>query len=391
MLTFAVGVAGCARRRHSRRCGWGASLLIALIGAAALTAGAPAAAPAAVVVGEWRFDELAGQAALDSGPHGLDGLLGATAEVDAGDPARIQGNSGNALRFDGASFVRMPDASELAPPTLTAEAVVRRAGSPGSWRYVISRGGRGCFSGSYGLYTGAAGGIAFYVFDGSHYVVSATARPEDVWDGGWHYVAGTFDGTGLRLWVDGRPVGAPSGGPTRIDYASSTMTTTIGRYFGTCDLPFTGDIDFVRLSSGAFSADAVHAATAQELRPALTTAPLPAAAPATRLNADQPDGGPRSVAPPAPKRTCQLRLSRTRIAASRRATVRVRVILRGRSLRGVRVVAHRRAKAKPIARARTGARGARLTFVMRRADRLRITAAITPRCTPSYIRAARKR
>ena len=162
----------------------------------------------------------------------------------------------------------MPDASELAPPTLTAEAVVRHAGSPGSWRYLISRGGRGCFSGSYGLYTSAAGGIAFYVFDGSHYVVSAIARPEDVWDGGWHHVAGTFDGTGLRLWVDGRPVGAPSGGPTRIDYASSTMTTAIGRYSG----PATSRLPGISTSSGCHRAHSRR--TRCKRRPRRSSGPL---------------------------------------------------------------------------------------------------------------------
>jgi hypothetical protein len=366
------------------------ALLGVLIGAAAVMAIAPSAALAAVVVGQWRFDEPDGQVALDGGPHGLDGRLGSTTGVDADDPARIPGTSGRALRFDGASFVRVPDATELAPATLTVEAVVRRAGSPGNWRYLISRGGHGCFAGSYGLYTGAAGGIAFYVLAGSHYVASPTARPEDVWDGGWHHVVGTFDATGLRLWIDGRLVGAPSNGPTRIDYASTTMTTVFGRYAGTCDLSFSGDVDLVRLWSGALSAESVQAAAALELRPGLTTAPLPPAAPATRQDADPPSGPP-AVAPGAPARACKLRLSRTRIAASRRSTVGVRVTVRGRPLGGVRVLVHRRARARPIARARTGARGrARLMILTRRAGRLRITAAITPSCSPGYIRVARR-
>jgi hypothetical protein len=388
MTMSAIGGPPRTSRQRGIRRTCGASLL-ALIGAAALMAAAPSVAPAATVAGEWRFDEPDGQVALDTGPHGLDGRLGSTAGSDADDPARIQGVSGRALAFDGASFVRVPDATELAPPTLTVEAVVRRTGSPGNWRYLISRGGHGCFAGSYGLYTGAAGGMAFYVLAGSHYVASATARADDVWDGAWHHVVGTFDATGLRLWIDGRPVGAPSNGPTHISYASTTMTTVFGRYVGTCDLSFSGDIDLVRLWSGALSADEVQAAAARELRPVLTTAPLPAAAPATRQDADAPSDPP-AVAPGAPARACKLRLSRTRIAAGRRSAVLARVTLRGRPVRGVRVVARRRARAKPITRARTGARGrARLMILMRRAGRLRITAAVTPSCSPGYIRVTR--
>jgi hypothetical protein len=130
-----------------------------------------------------------GQSARDDGPHGLDGRLGETAAPDAADPVRVAGASGGALRFEGGSFVRLPDAPELAVGTLTIEAVVRAESSPGRFRYVVSRGSHGCIAGSYGLYTGTAGGIAIYVFDGSRFVVSPIARPADVWDGAWHHVA----------------------------------------------------------------------------------------------------------------------------------------------------------------------------------------------------------
>ena len=191
---------------------------------------------------------------VDGGPFGLDGRLGTSAGPDAADPQRIPGVASGALRFGGGSYVQLPDAAELAQPTLSVEAVVRASGSPGAYRYIVSRGGQGCFAGSYGLYTGKDGGVAFYAFDGSGYVVSAAARASDVWNGGWHHIAGTFDGGRLRLYVDGRPVGAPSDGPTRIDWSSTSPTAAIGRYVGSCDLSFAGDMDMVRLWQGALSA-----------------------------------------------------------------------------------------------------------------------------------------
>ena len=117
-----------------------------------------AAAGTSTVLGQWRFDENGGQTAVDDGPYGLDGRLGVTAEADAHDPDRLPGVSGGALRFDG-SFVRLPGATELEPPSLTVEAVVRADASPGRFRYVISHGAQGCLAGSYGLYTGEHGGI----------------------------------------------------------------------------------------------------------------------------------------------------------------------------------------------------------------------------------------
>ena len=217
----------------------------------AVLALAPAVAGAATgVVGTWGFDEPGGQHALDAGPFGLDGRLGRSDAPDERDPARIAGaRGGGALRFGGGTFVRLPDAFELAPAHLTVEAVVRAEGSPGRWRYIVARGAQDCLAGSYGLYSGEAGGLAFYVFDGHRYVLSPTARVADVWDGRWHHVAGVFDGQSVRLLVDGRPVGTPMAAPLAIAYGLTSRTTYLGTYEGTCALPFRGDVDLVRLWS----------------------------------------------------------------------------------------------------------------------------------------------
>jgi hypothetical protein len=340
--------------------------------------------------GQWRFDEPDGQSALDDGPYGLDGRLGASAAPDVADPVRVAGASGGALRFEGGSFVRLPDAPELAVETLTVEAVVRADSSPGRFRYVVSRGSHGCVAGSYGLYTGTAGGIAIYVFDGSRFVVSPIARPADVWDGAWHHVAGTFDGRVLRLFVDGRPVGEPREVPMRIDYSTTTSNAAFGRYVGDCDLSFGGDLDLVRLWSRALSAAALAEAASRALPPDDPT-PLPAAAPAAILPAGPQAGTPPAAVPGAPPRACALQLSRTRIAVRRRTTVRVQVTLRGQPVRAVRVVAKRHGRAEPITAARTGA-GGRVRLVMRvaRPGRVRVSAAMHPSCAPRYIRVARK-
>jgi hypothetical protein len=382
------------RRGRSAACAVTIAAALAMLGAGAESAGA---APA--LVGQWRFDEADGQAALDDGPHGLDGRLGGTEGPDADDPARVPGASGGALRFQDGSFVRLPAAPELAVETLSVEAVVRAGSSPGRYRYVVSRGSHGCLAGSYGLYTGAAGGMAVYVFDGSHYVVSAIARPSDVWDGAWHHVAGTFDGRVLRLYVDGHPVGDALEAPMSIDYSMTTSNAAFGRYVGDCDLSFSGDLDLVRLWSGALSAEAIADAVPLALHPedpgpprTVLPSPLPAAAPAAILPAAPQNGAPPTAAPGAPKRACALQLSRTRVAARRRTPVRVRVTLRGQPVRSVRVVAKRRGRAKPISAARTGASGrVRLVIHVRKPGRVRISAAMRPTCAPTYIRVARPR
>jgi Concanavalin A-like lectin/glucanases superfamily len=368
----------------------------ALVSAAIAACGAglmPASAAAhPELAGAWAFDEPDGQVAFDQGPSGLDGRLGSSPEPDAADPARIAGARGGALRFEGRSFVRLPVARELALDTLTVESVVRAPASPGPFRYVVSRGSQGCLAGSYGLYTGAAGGMAFYVFDGSRYVVSATARPADVWDGAWHHVAGTFDGRELRLYVDGRLVGEQLDRPMRIDYATTTSNMAFGRYVGDCDLALRGDVDMVRIWSGSRSAADLLGAARDALPPGGGAPSKPGAAAPPAILPGPPGNAPRKTAPGAPARACNLRLSRTRIPARRRTVVHARVTVRGRPVRAVAVLAKRRGRSKPITAARTGAHGrARLVLRVRRTGRLRITAATTPRCVPRFVKVGRTR
>jgi hypothetical protein len=349
---------------------------------AGLGARSASAAAEPTLLGQWRFDEADGQVAVDDGPQRLNGLLGAHDSPDAADPVRVAGASGRALRFDGKTFVRLPDTGALAVPTLTAEAVVRADGSPGSYRYLVSRGGRDCLAGSFALYTGQAGGIALYVFDGTRYLVSATARPADVWNGAWHHISGSFDGRALRIFVDGRPVGAPVDAPLRIEYAGMSPRASFGQYVGACELSFRGDMDTVRLWSGARSQKAI-VQDADDIAPgAAGLGPLTAADEGTVI--------PAQLTPSASRRRgCVVRVVRKRARGKRVTVVKVRVTKGVRPVRAARVVARRAGRKQVLARGRTDATGrARLAVRSRRSMRVSITAQGRPRCAPGrlYVR-----
>jgi hypothetical protein len=330
----------------------------------------------------WRFDESGGQQVLDDGPGGLTGRLGATSGTDDADPARIDGRSGRALRFGAGQYVHLPSSPLLAPATVTVEAVVRSSGSPGEWRYVFSRGAYRCDAGSYGLYSGVTGGLAFYVFDGTRYYVTPAARVEDAWDGRWHHVAGTFDGATVRLYVDGREVGAGAAAPiTAIDYGGRTSTDAyVGDYRGTCTRPFTGDIDLVRVWSGALSPAEVASAAALSGSAVAPGAPsLAAAAPGTVLSPTQ------QATPPRTPAACRVAITpRAWRAGTRR--VQIRVTAGGKPVRrvGVRI----RRGAATMATGRTGADG-RVTLRLRAAPkaRSRLTVAVGRKgCGPLTVR-----
>jgi Concanavalin A-like lectin/glucanases superfamily len=365
-----------------------AALAVAV--AVAVAVAAPAAAADQGLAGQWRFDERDGQTVQDDGPFGLHGVLGASAVADGDDPARIPAAAGGALRFAGGSYVHVADGRRLDLPALTVEAVARAAGSPGPYRYLVAHGGVRCFAGSYGLYTAGDGGLAFYVFDGERYYVSASARAGDVWDGAWHRVTGTFDGTAVHAFVDGREIGtalATSAG-TGIEYESLPQGTYFGSYIGSCRLPFGGDLDAVRIWSEARPPAAVagKAGTGGA-----------AGNPGTAGNAGTAGSPGKALAPPLPRATpgriiearppassCAVRASRKRITTKRRAVVTVRAVGVPRRMR---LSVRRVGSGKVVATRETNATGsARLVLKIRSSGRLRIGVVGRSSCTPAFIR-----
>jgi Concanavalin A-like lectin/glucanases superfamily len=234
------------------------------VGVLAAGIAAPASANAGVldsVAGWWPMYEGSGQVVHDLSGHGNNGMLGTTPGADANDPTWIRGllfSSG--LRFDGNDLVRIPDGAALNTTTVTASAWVRASQSPGAFKYVLGKGATSqCRSSDYGLYTGADGGLKFYTLDAATrdtFHMSGAALPADVWNGRWHFVAGTFDGTTAKLFVDGRLIAG--GGDVPVGIAQTpTITGDLGLadYLGDCDLFYTGDIDEVAVFNQALPID----------------------------------------------------------------------------------------------------------------------------------------
>jgi Concanavalin A-like lectin/glucanases superfamily len=216
----------------------------------ALLFGAGSAQAASVQIADWPFDEGSGQIAADASGHAGNGVLGATAGADPADPAWIAGHDGgSALAFAGSQYVAIPDTATLEAAHVAVDAWVRRSGSPGQWRYVLSKGALSCDRSAYGLYSGWSGGMAFYVSSTTHYVISPEVPASLVWDGNWHHVIGSYDGSRVRLSFDGSQVGG--GTPTSLDiaYGVGSKGVYVGTYRGSCDLGFLGAIDDVSIWS----------------------------------------------------------------------------------------------------------------------------------------------
>ena len=166
----------------------------------------------------------------------------------------VAGHSGQAFRF-GTGHVDVPHSPALEVQQLSVAAWVRSQspGSPGFYNYLLSMGSSNCNGyGAFQLQTDNTGGLRFGIgtFGGAQ---SPDAGP-GIWDGNWHHVVGTYDGSFVRLFVDGHEVG--SGTPLsnhQITYNTlATNNLIVGDFNPSCgNFRYHGDMDDLRIYNRA--------------------------------------------------------------------------------------------------------------------------------------------
>lgn len=216
------------------------ALTVAIGLAVAIPASAFAKSPLA---GWWPLYENGGTVAHDASANHNNGTL-------SGGVTWSAGYFGSGLNFDGnTGQVAVPDSASLEPSSaVTVAAYVKSSGSPGDWKYVVSKGAYNCIMASYGLYTGANGGLVFYI--GQNGGLTFSPSPDagtSLWDGKWHFVVGTYDGSAVHLYVDGSQIGSGQPASGSIGYnLPTTNDLFIGHYDGACPDGgdnFSGSID----------------------------------------------------------------------------------------------------------------------------------------------------
>jgi Concanavalin A-like lectin/glucanases superfamily len=196
--------------------------------------------------------------------------------------------------------------------------------------------------------SGAGGGLAFYISDGTSYVLSPAIPPERVWDGAWHYAVGTRER--VRLYLDGAQVGAGVAAELQIRYGLASTTPLIGGYLGSCQLPFSGDIDEVRVSNEALDPAWIAAFAASGPGANAPATPPPPLTP----DAAASGGVQRTPAPPGP-RCLTIAIKTHRMRAHHLTRIRATVRRDGRPAARIRVIA-KGAGARAAARTNTKGR-----------------------------------
>jgi fibronectin type 3 domain-containing protein len=201
------------------------------------------------LVGQWGFDAGIGTTAADNSGSGNVGTI-------SGPTWTTAGRFGNALTFDGVNdLVTVADANSLDLTTgMTLEAWVRPTGLGNSWRTALLKEQPGSMV--YGLYAHAGDTgtkvPAGEIVSGGYRMAAGTAS---LTAGTWAHIATTYDGTALKLFVNGVQA-------SQLLHTGAIATSTGALKIGGNNIwPewFQGDIDEVRVYNRALNATEIQA------------------------------------------------------------------------------------------------------------------------------------
>jgi parallel beta-helix repeat protein len=154
-----------------------------------------------------------------------------------------------AARFDGSDDrIQVPDDPELQPAEISVEAWIHPASGIGSGDAVLMKSSTNSRNDGYGLYY-ASGNIVFYV---NHYS-SGSAQAAVALDR-WSHVVGTYDGSHVRLYLDGEQQAVRTLNAT---LNHSTAPLQIGQGCSNSAYSWTGLLDEVAIYDRALSSTEV--------------------------------------------------------------------------------------------------------------------------------------
>jgi hypothetical protein len=206
------------------------------------------------LVGFWEFDDSSGGIAADSSGNNLHGTI-------AGNPAWIDGPEGYALQFDGdGDYVVVDNDSSLnMTAQITVAAWIKVDAFDCEWQAIITKG-----DGSWRLQRNGTQGSIEFACTGAFVpgaLVGSLFGTVSVNDGRWHHIAGTYDGSRICFYVDGRlDISSEAVGSIEV----SDYNLFIGANAEKPDRNFKGSIDDVRIYSYALSAEEVKAISAEQ-------------------------------------------------------------------------------------------------------------------------------
>jgi hypothetical protein len=196
--------------------------------------GAAPSMPEDGLIAHWKFDEGSGTTATDS--------AGTNNGTIRGGAAWTTGRVGGALRFDGGNdYVSFAPVSALAGNSVTVSCWVRLSGLTGVWNPILTQSN----AGGDGYYLYIYEDKPMFALIGGGGAVQAVGSENILWNE-WYQLAGTNDGSSLRIYVDaGLKGSASSVGRTGVS-SNTYVASASGAYYS-------GLVDDVRIYNRALS------------------------------------------------------------------------------------------------------------------------------------------
>jgi len=208
------------------------------------------------LVGCWDFDEGSGVTAVDSSGNGNHGLI--VNATYTGDDIPSQELSGYSLVFNNwggnaYSYVTIPDNSSLRPSSgLTLAAWVKAGTYEGRMRTIISKQLDASNGDSFVLWYHDDGNLWFDVGGVGHILIVQPPANE------WHHIVGTYNGSFMRLYVDGvEKVSSVATGTIPYDNNPVLIGADSNQADHTPDAGWNGTIDDVLLYDRALNQEEV--------------------------------------------------------------------------------------------------------------------------------------
>jgi hypothetical protein len=200
------------------------------------------------LVAAYAFGEGAGTVVSDASGNGQNGTI-------TGSTWTSSGKNGSGLSFNGTSnWVTIPDSNLLDVSTgLTMEAWVYQISTANRWKSIIMKEAPGYYV--YALYISPSNHPSIYIVIGGQergFEVTSTTIPLNT----WNHLAGTFDGTMLRLYLNGTQIGSQA--VTATIPASSGVLRIGGNSIWGAEY-FNGTIDDVRIYNRSLTAAGIQA------------------------------------------------------------------------------------------------------------------------------------
>ncbi len=232
------------------------SLLISVV-AVLVLANAAAAAADPSLAAWWRYDEISGTAAADSSGNGNDGAV-------LGNPTWTAGQVRGAIHLDGTGdYIEVPPSPTLNTigGVITATAWVLLEDTS-TVHIALAK----CYNNSthtspyfsYGLHVLANGTPRFWLSTANNNQAFAQGAAQLVKSNQWYHMAGVYDGSQLRLYLNGAVVATANASGNIKEF---TTVLRMGTNGGLTE-PWVGSLDDIRVYKRVLSVDEVLAVMA---------------------------------------------------------------------------------------------------------------------------------